>query len=519
MDKRSLVLSLASGFLLFLSFPKFDLNYLIWFSLVPLLYALQGKTLYEAFRTGFVAGLTYNIGIIYWITFVVAQYGQLPLYLGFSVMLLLSLYLSLYIALFSAGVVFFKRRGIREIVSAPVIWTCLEYGKSHLLTGFPWENLAYSLHKMIPVVQIVDVTGTYGLTFLIVFINCIIYDLFEITGKSRKKVLSEIVLGFIIILMVFGYGEYRLHHLENIIREKKSEDITIIQGNIDQNIKWNNKYQMNTLKIYGNLSLEMSKSGTHLIVWPETAAPFFFQNIDDRHRYVLNVARESKAYLLFGSPSLARKNGRNYYFNSAYLTSPGGEVVGKYDKVHLVPYGEYVPFRNLCPFLDKLVVGVGDFVPGAKANPLLMGDKKIGVLICYEGIFPRISREYKNSGVELLVNITNDAWFGTSSAPYQHLTMAAFRAVENHVYMIRAANTGISAIIGPTGEIISRTGLFERTSLNGKVQFLGEKTFYSKYGDVFACLCFIFLAIIFLRVEITGTRRKFNDRRYFAGNQ
>jgi apolipoprotein N-acyltransferase len=140
-------------------------------------------------------------------------------------------------------------------------------------------------------------------------------------------------------------------------------------------------------------------------------------------------------------------------------------------------------------------------------------------LICYEGIFPRISREYKNSGVGLLVNITNDAWFGTSSAPYQHLTMAAFRAVENHVYMIRAANTGISAIIGPTGEVVSRTGLFERTSLNGKVQFLGEKTFYSKYGDVFACLCFIFLAIIFLRVEITGTRRKFNDRRYFAGNQ
>ena len=519
MDKKSLGLSLVSGSLLFLSFPKFDLNYLIWFSLVPLLYALQRKNLCEAFRIGLIAGLAYNIGIIYWVALVVVNYGQLPLYFGFSIMLLLSIYLSFYVALFSAGVVFFKMRGIREIVSAPIIWTCLEYGKSHLLTGFPWENLACSLHRMIPVVQIVDLTGIYGLTFLIVLVNCIIYELIGITRKSRKRVLSEIVLGSVVILMVFGYGEYRLNHLENIMKEKKTEDITIIQGNIDQNMKWNNKYQMDTLKIYGDLSLEMSKPGRLLIVWPETAAPFFFQNIDDKHRYVVNVATKSKGYLLFGSPSLVKKNGGNYYLNSAYLISPGGEIVGKYDKVHLVPYGEYVPFRNLCPFLEKLVVGVGDFVPGRKPNPLLMGDKKIGVLICYEGIFPRISREYKSNGAELLVNITNDAWFGTSSAPYQHFTMAAFRAVENRVYMIRAANTGISAIIGPTGKVISRTSLFERTSISGKIQFLGGKTFYSKYGDVFACLCFISLAIIFLNIQIAGTRRRSNDRRYFAGNQ
>ena len=508
MGKKTLILSLASGILLFLSFPKFDLSFLVWFSLVPLLSALQRVSLGEAFRLGLATGLVYNIGIIYWVSFVVVQYGYLPLYLGFFVMLLLALYLGLYVSLFSAGVVFFRRKGINEIISAPILWTCLEYAKSHLFTGFPWENLAYSLHGMISFIQVVDITGTYGLTFVIVLVNCILYEIITVTSESKRRVLSGLIVGFTVMGLIFCYGLYRLDGMKNAAKEMRTENVAIIQGNIDQSVKWNDKYQSDTLKIYRKLSLGMSESGVNLIVWPETAAPFFFQNIDDKHRFIINIAKEANSYLLFGSPSYIRKGSKNLFLNSAYLISPDGEITGRYDKIHLVPYGEYVPLRRIFFFLEKLVVGVGDFIPGKEPIPLTVGDEKTGVLICYEGIFPQISRGYKKKGATLLVNITNDAWFGTSSAPYQHLTMTAFRAIENRLYIIRAANTGISAIISPTGEIISRTGLFERTALSGMVGFIDECTFYSKYGNVFVYLCFICLTGIFF---ISLKRRKTDD--------
>ena len=457
---------------------------------------------------GLATGLVYNIGIIYWVSFVVVQYGYLPLYLGFFVMLLLALYLGLYVSLFSAGVVFFKRKGINEIISAPILWTCLEYAKSHLFTGFPWENLAYSLHGMISFIQVADITGTYGLTFVIVLVNCILYEIITVTSESKKRVLSGLIVGSAVIVLVFCYGMYRLDGMENAVKEMRTKNVAIIQGNIDQSVKWNDKYQSDTLKIYRKLSLGMSESGVNLIVWPETAAPFFFQNIDDKHRFIINIVKETNSYLLFGSPSYIRKGSKNLFLNSAYLISPGGEITGRYDKIHLVPYGEYVPLRRVFFFLEKLVVGVGDFIPGKVPVPLTVGDEKAGVLICYEGIFPQISRSYKKKGATLLVNITNDAWFGTSSAPYQHLTMAAFRAIENRLYIIRAANTGISAIISPTGEIISRTGLFERTTLSGMVGFIDECTFYSKYGNVFIYLCFICLTGVFF---ISLKRRKTDD--------
>ncbi len=508
MGKKTLILSLGSGILLFLSFPKFDLSFLVWFSLVPLLIALQRVSLREAFRLGLATGLLYNIGIIYWVSFVVVQYGYLPLYLGVFVMLLLALYLGFYVSLFSAGVVFFKRKGINEIISAPILWTCLEYAKSHLFTGFPWENLAYSLHGMISFIQVVDITGTYGLTFVIVLVNCILYEIITVTSESKRRVLSGLIVGSAVIVLIFCYGLYRLDGMKNAVKEMRTENVAIVQGNIDQSVKWNDAYQADTLKIYRKLSLGISGSGVNLIVWPETAAPFFFQNIDDKHRYLVNIAKEANSYLLFGSPSYIRKGSKSLFLNSAYLISPDGEITGRYDKIHLVPYGEYVPLRRIFFFLEKLVVGVGDFIPGKEPVLLTVGDEKTGVLICYEGIFPQISRSYKKKGATLLVNITNDAWFGTSSAPYQHLTMTAFRAIENRLYIIRAANTGISAIISPTGEIISRTGLFKRTVLSGMVGFVDECTFYSKYGNVFIYLCFICLTGIFF---ISLKRRKTDD--------
>ncbi|MCK4534047.1 MAG: apolipoprotein N-acyltransferase [Syntrophobacterales bacterium] len=502
MNRKTLLLSIVSGLLIFLSFPKADMGFLVWIALVPLFYALRDADLPGAFRTGFVAGLVYNTGLIYWVVFVVVHYGNLPFYAGISVMLLLAIYLSLYPALFCTGIVYFKRRGVRGVIMAPLLWTSLEYLKAHLFSGFPWEDLAYSQHEYLSVIQVADITGIYGITFLIVLLNCVVYDCISGTllssGGEKKRLLPEIIVGLGLLLLVSGYGIYRIDNLKNAANHLDSVDVLLVQGNIDQSIKWSPEYQADTMKIYGDMSADASKRGVSLIVWPETAMPFYFQNYDDRSRSVIDTAREANSWLLFGSPGYRREEGKTSFYNSAYLVSPEGAISGRYDKVHLVPFGEYVPLHDILFFVDKLVEGAGDFTPGREIVPLSMGDRKAGVLICYEGIFPEISREYCLKGADLLVNITNDAWYGDTSAPYQHLTMAAFRAIENRIYMIRAANTGISAIVDSTGRIVSRTGLFERTTLSGPVKFTRHNTFYSRYGNVFACSCIVFLLIGFL---------------------
>ncbi|MEA2014059.1 MAG: apolipoprotein N-acyltransferase [Thermodesulfobacteriota bacterium] len=499
MNKKTLLLSLTSGLILFLSFPKADIGLLAWIALVPLLFAIKDTDLPGAFRAGFLAGLVYNTGLIYWVVFVVVHYGHLPFYAGASAMLLLAVYLSIYPALFCTGIVYFRRKGIRSVIVAPFLWTSLEYLKSHLFSGFPWENLAYSQHENLSIIQVADITGIYGITFLIVFLNCVVYDcfrgLFNSPGDKKQRLSTEIVIGFVLLLLVCGYGVYRIDHLKNTTKQFDPVDVLLVQGNIDQSIKWSPEYQSDTLNIYRDLSSDSSKRGASLIVWPETAVPFCFQNYNDKSRSIVDTARRTNSWLLFGSPGYKREGGKTSFYNSAYLLSPEGVISGRYDKVHLVPFGEYVPLHDILFFVDKLVEAAGEFTPGREIVPLPMGDRKLGVLICYEGIFPAISREYRLKGAELLVNITNDAWYGDTSAPYQHLIMAAFRSVENRVFMIRAANTGISAIVDSTGRIVSRTELFKRTALSGLVIFTGSNTFYTRYGDLFACFCIVFLLI------------------------
>ncbi|EKD36591.1 MAG: hypothetical protein ACD_75C01451G0001, partial [uncultured bacterium] len=236
-----------------------------------------------------------------------------------------------------------------------------------------------------------------------------------------------------------------------------------------------------------------------------------FQRPDLLQAEVIDIGRSSGAALLFGSPSYEENGGRIDYMNSAYLLRPDGTVSGRYDKVHLVPYGEYVPLRKFFPFIGKMVSGVGDFRPGKGFHPLAADGVRLGILICYEGIFPEGGRDYKREKANLLVNITNDAWFGKTSAPYQHLSMTVFRAVENRLYLVRTANTGISAIIDPMGTILARTGIFERAVLKGEVKIIDEKTFYAAYGDIFVYLCGLALLILFI-ISIKQRRKKHAGR-------
>lgn len=503
---RPIVFSSISGILLILSFPKFGEGFIAWVALIPLFYSLKDiRRLSEGFSQGFVTGFICHIGILYWITYVVVHYGNLPYYAGISATLLLAAYLSLYTAIFATGLVYFRGKDIPLIIVAPALWTGLEYAKSHLFTGFPWENLAYSQYLYTPLIQIADVTGIYGVSFLIVMVNVIIYDLLVIK-HDRRKVIKEVIAGCVIIIITYGYGMLMIQHMKKSMKHADSMDVSIIQGNIDQNLKWNSQFQKETIDIYKNLSLAKVASGLMLIVWPETATPFFFQEMTDMHKKVLDVAKESKSWLLFGSPSYSREEKGISFFNSAFLLSPDGQICDKYDKIHLVPYGEYVPLRKLFPFISKIAVGVGDFGEGKGFYPLSIFNHKLGVLICYEGIFPEYGRSYKNAGADLLVNITNDAWFGMTSAPYQHLSMTTFRAVESRLYVVRAANTGISAVIDPTGKITTRTNLFKKISLHETIQFMNDKTFYMLYGDIFVYLC---LLTIFFYILIS-IRRKGN---------
>lgn len=510
--KNEIILAIVSGLLLFLSFPKYGFGFMAWVALIPLFFALiKVASIKRALLLGFITGVVGYMGIIYWITYVVVNYGYLPLYLGVVIMLMLTCYLSIYTAIFAAGIFFFRQRRALCLI-APSLWICLEYCKSTFLTGFPWENLGYSQYHNFHLIQFADIFGVFGLSFLIIMVNMAIFEV--IINKSKKAFITAAAV-FFVLGAVFLYGIIRVSQIDKEINKAQGMEVTLIQGNIDQAVKWNEKFQRKTLSIYEQLSMQNAPESGGLLIWPETALPFNFDDESDFQVKVKNLPIRKKSWFIFGAVSYSPYRGNTDFFNSAYLLSPDGKVQGKYNKVHLVPYGEYVPLRNVFPFIKKLTAGIGDFTAGDGFHPLLMNDKKIGILICYEGILSDAARMYKNQSAQLLVNITNDAWFGVTSAPFQHFTMALFRAVETRLYLVRAANTGISGIIDPRGKIIAQTNIFEAQALKGNIKYLNIYSFYAKNGDILVAICFVLIIICFL---FSWKGRSKNDNRKHARN-
>lgn len=500
--------AVLSGLLLFLSFPKFGSHLVAWFALVPLFHALgRAGGVRDALKLGFAAGMVFNVGIIYWMGIVVVKYGNLPIYMGVLAVAAVSAALAGYFSLFGAGVYRLKKAGVPEFISAAPLWVVVEFAKSNLFTGFPWENLGYSQVGNLNLVQTADILGVYGISFLVVLVNALFYRAYE-HRPEWKKAAAPVAACAILGAAGMLYGQWRLQDVGAVVKAVPAASqmkTTIVQGNIDQSIKWNEKFERQSLDVFLRLSAGEPGPVPGLIIWPETTTPFFFQDVNDKHRDIVAVARSRNDYLILGSPSYETKSGRMQFMNSAFAVSNSGAILGRYDKVHLVPFGEYMPFRSIFPFMGQLLPGMSDFVAGSGFGPLELGDKdmKIGVLICYESIFPEISREYKKAGARLLVNITNDAWFDRSSAPYQHLSMAVFRAVENRMFMARSANTGISAVIDPCGRITASTGLFEPAKLEASVGFVDVKTFYSEFGNWPVPLSFAMLAaaVAFVRIR------------------
>jgi apolipoprotein N-acyltransferase len=489
MKKKDILLSLFSGLLLILSFPNFDLEFLAWVALVPLLYSIEGKGLYRSFLLGFLTGMISFLGILYWIVVAVHTYGNVPLILSGFILLLLVTYLSLYMGAFTYFTRLIQiRSGLQPILLTPILWVALEYLRSLLLTGFPWANLSYSQYLNLPFIQMADVTGAYGLSFVILLVNG---TLFLVIHQWSKKTFpfKEVIIAAIILLGFLIYGYLKMGRIDRQMTRNPPLKVGLVQGNIDQSVKWDKSFEIETLKIYEKLSFRVAEAKPDLIIWPETATPFFFQDAREYQPFVLDIPKKTNAFLLFGTPSYRIQKGKVNHYNSAYLVSPSGELVGKYDKIHLVPFGEYVPMQDLLFFIGSLGEGIGDFKPGREIFNFSLPQGKFGVLICFEIIFPDLCRRFVKRGANFLVTITNDAWFGKTSAPYQHFSIATFRAVENRVFVARAANTGITGFIDPRGKIIKEGGIFTEEALNGTIRLSSQKTFYTLYGDIFAWLC------------------------------
>jgi apolipoprotein N-acyltransferase len=507
-------LALLSGFLFVLCFPKYDLSLLAWFALVPYFLAIHDRKPSDAFRLGWLAGSIYFLGTVNWVTITMEQYGKLPVAISFFLMLLLVAYLGLYIGVFGFVLKYFavlspkmqRAFPLIFVILAPSLWVTLEYLRGHLLTGFPWVLLGYSQYRILPVIQIADIASVYGVSFLIVMVNAAVYLIirrFRANDFAVKEAVNfSLAIGISVFAILFsiGYGYWRL----SVYSSSGGPTIksAVVQGNIAQDVKWDERYRNATIETYRRLTLKVLENRPDLVIWPESAVPFLFE-ADADGKGIVSFVKDHGFYLLFGSPGIKFVNLQPRLQNSAYLLSDRGNILGRYDKIHLVPFGEYVPLSSVLFFVDKLVEGIGDFTPGDSYTVMDLPKGKVGTVICFEVIFPEVVREFVQNGARLMTTITNDAWFGRSSAAYQHFSMVVFRAIENRVAFARAANTGISGFIEPTGRIIQQSPLFVETALISELPLSpGGLTFYTRWGDFFAYVCGIITLGFWLRRRI-----------------
>jgi len=489
-------LAIGSGLACALAFPPWDVGPIAFVGLVPLFLAFEGTTPRQAAWLGYAAGLSFYLTTIWWVINTMTTYGRMPLALSLVVLALLCGVLAGYTAGFAwltvAGRRWLKYSEGVEPVLAAGLWTALEFLRTHLFSGFPWSLLGYSQYRQPTVRLLAAAAGVYGISVLLVLVNVALANVLLLALRPQREMarwrrgLLPAAIVCVAVLATFGYARTIWHDPSG----GPSIRVGLLQGNIDQSIKWERSYQTATLDTYERLARQVAAEKPALIVWPETAIPFFLRRNGELSARVHGLAAQMGIPMLVGSPDVGEDG---LLYNTAFFLGREGQIRGRYDKRHLVPFGEYVPLRRLLFFLDKLVVGIGDFGRGQAATVFSLDEARFGVMICYEVIFPGEVGEFVRNGAQFLVNITNDAWFGRSGAPHQHLAMAALRAVENGTYLVRAANTGVTAVIAPSGEILAQTNIFTEATLLGTIRPRRGETPYTRYGDALAWICMVFL--------------------------
>jgi apolipoprotein N-acyltransferase len=515
---RQILFACASGLLLPFCFPRFDLGLLAWIVLIPLHLALDQCSRQRAFWIGWLSGLVGFTGIMAWVVTAMTTYGKVPELVSYAILLLLTTYLGLYVGLYSLAVVWLRELIPRYgIFFAPCFWVALELFRTHLLSGLPWCLLGYSQYRELDLIQVADHTGVYGISFLIVLVNVAFAELFLwimpfFRGFHPVKLPWELLTTAAVCMLLSWFYSTAVLSDRDLKTPTSSITVGVVQPNIDQAVKWDASFRDETMRRFDHLTAQLG-TATDLVVWPEAATPFIFEREKEYQLQLITWAERAQAPILLGSPALRfYPDRRPYLLNSAYLLGRDGTVLGRYDKHHLVPFGESIPLKSSFRFFpDKVVEGIGDFEAGPGPTTLSFSPKswskersvgsrtvKFGVAICYEVIFPNLVRQFAANGAEFLVTITNDGWFGPSSAPAQHFAMVVFRSVEIHLAFVRAANTGMSGFIDPFGQIVEATPIFVEQALYTTIPTRQARTFYSYYGDVFAHACVIICALLIM---------------------
>lgn len=497
-SRLSAGLPVLSGILLVLCQPPVSFFPLAFVALIPLLYAMEKYTYRHLFIPGFITGIVTYLGLIYWVVVAMNTYGGIDIFTSIVILVLFVLYLALYTGLFTITIGALNRRlSIPVYITAPAVWVLLEYIRGIALSGFPWSFLAHSQHNFSTFIQVASIAGTYFISFLIAATNCLILSV--VLKKSISKIYITVVCFMVTATIIFGVTRLQEVHQTNLTT-------AIVQGNIRQDVKWDDAFKIKTIQIYYYNTIRQGRN-LDLVVWPETALPLVFNEEIYVNQVIKTVPPIVNSTLLFGTIWKDR-HGRLY--NSSYVLGKNGDVSGIYNKAHLVPFGEYTPLVRYLPFLQKLTAQGAGFASGDGHEPIATSVGKAGILICYEGVFPYITNETVRNGAQFLVNLTNDAWYERTSAAFQHLAFYVFRAVETDRYVLRAANTGISAIIDPRGRITSRTPIFEELVLKGTFALRDGITFYVRYGDYFIFILFIFLAAAII-VQLIRKKRESRD--------
>jgi apolipoprotein N-acyltransferase len=496
-------LAILSGALLALSFPRFGHPAFAWVALVPLLVALaRRQPPLRAFYLGLTTGLLYFIGTIYWTGTVVRQFGGLALPVALLAMLLLAAYLALFPALtavITARLV--NKAGTRALLLMPAAWVATEYARGYLFGGFPWVPLGNSQVTVLPVAQLASVLGVYGLSALVALVNAALACAALFRGRQRFAAIAATAA---LLAAVGGWGAWRVAD-GALTRDGTPLRVGLIQANIAQADKWNPREARRIFTTYVAMTRDAVRRGAEFVIWPESSTPFMFEEDDIGEQELRALAREVRVPMLFGSDEVDRSGGTLRLHNSAFLVTPTGETAAVYRKIHLVPFGEYVPGKQLLYFVSPLVERMAEFAPGASMVVLPVGEHKINTAICYEVVFPSLMRQAVLDGSQLLTTITNDGWYGYSSAPYQHFALASMRAIEQGRYLARAANTGISGVVDPYGRVVQQSAIFEQAGLVETVRILDGRTIYSRIGDAIAYLSIVMTMLAL--VVLNGRKR------------
>ena len=493
--KKDLIFSLFSSVLLSLSFPPLKLGFLAYIALIPFFLLLENKNYRESVRWGFLTGLFMNIGTLYWIV-----YPTVPGAIAAII------YLPIYFVIYALLHNFLRRRlGEKYLYwCIPFLWTGIEYLRSLGVLGFPWNSLAYTQSYYLALIQYVSFTSVYGVSFWVVTINVIIFLILK-NYSDFKRILVYFV--FLILLFIFPwiYGSIVIPN-----KEKASEEnirVGVIQGNVDPNIKWTEEFFEENWRIYEELTLEAAQLKPQLIIWPETAVPDFLRISNLYLTNLRQLLKEINIPLITGAPDYKYLPDQDYLtFNGVFLLTPNHPGFQIYHKLHLVPFGEQVPFTETFPFLkdflESLEMGEGNFSPGSEVVtfhvPMLLPDNEsqlpeltrdhinAPVVICFESLFPELVRQFILKDADILIIITNDAWFKKSAAPFHHAQMAIFRAIEHRISIARCANTGVSMFVDPYGRTLKSSPIFQKLFLVQDISLRSKATFFTRYGNVFS---------------------------------